>query len=38
MDSRVMMGAGEGKSILTFTGENPKKPIIAAGSYSSLRT
>lgn len=37
MDSCVMAGAGEGESIITFTGENPKKPIIAAGSYTSLR-
>lgn len=36
-DSKVMMGAGVGKSIITFTGTNKRKPIICAGSYSSLR-
>ena len=37
MDSRVVVGAGEGKRIITFTGEDPRKPIILAGSYTSLR-
>ncbi len=37
LESRVMIGAGEGESIITFAGTNARKPIIMAGSYSSLR-
>ena len=37
IDSRVMIGVGEGESIITFTGTDPRKPIILAGSYSSIR-
>ena len=36
-DSKVMMGAGVGKSVITFTGKDARKPIICAGSYASLR-
>ncbi len=37
LDSRVMAGAGAGQSVITFTGEDPRQPIIQAGSYTSLR-
>ena len=37
LDSRVMIGAGEDKSVITFTGEDARKPIVMAGSYASLR-
>lgn len=36
LDSKVMIGVGE-KSIITFTGEDARKPIVMAGSYSSIR-
>lgn len=37
LDSKVMMGVGIGKSIITFMGTDARIPIVLAGSYSSLR-